>query len=356
MKSSQRRWVWLGVMALILGLIALNFSRSPEWRHFSGAKFWAALLNASPRYLLAAMAATISSYIIRAYRWGAFLEPIKKTSLWILFVGQVLGFCSIYLIGRPGEFVRPAYIARRTEVPITTMVAILVLERVYDTVMLVMIFAAALIFSALEPVSGSTGTIRTHLDEAGQVMSILIVLMVVLLVYFCLHAERIRPKVVNKFAFLGVRAQHHLDHFLHSFAEGLKVIHSGKALAASIVSTLVLWLMNVSVFFFIFRSLGGDLAQVSWFGAAIGVFFAVMGLMIQFPGIGGGYQVGIILALTELFRVNVEAATGASILIWIMVAAPCLAMGAVLLVHEGLTFRKLKAIAEEEEARVNEEL
>ena len=29
----------------------------------------------------------------------------------------------------------------------------------------------ALIFSALDPVSGSTGTIRTHLDEAGQVMA-----------------------------------------------------------------------------------------------------------------------------------------------------------------------------------------
>src|SRR5258706_1586638 len=119
-------------MALILGLIAINLSRSPEWRHFSGEKFWAALLHASPAYLLAALATTMSSYLLRAYRWGAFLEPIKKTSLWILFVGQVLGFSSIYLIGRPGEFVRPAYIARRVGVPITTMVAIWVLERVYD--------------------------------------------------------------------------------------------------------------------------------------------------------------------------------------------------------------------------------
>ena len=342
-------------MGLILGLIALNFSRSPEWREFSGDRLWSVLVHASPAYLLAAVVITLSSYLIRAYRWGAFVDPIKKTSLWMLFVGQVLGFCSIYLIGRPGEFVRPAYIARKTEVPITTMVAILVLERVYDTVMLVVIFAAALIFSALDPVSGSTGTIRTHLDEAGQVMAILIVLMVVLLVYFRLHAERLRPKVVRKFSFLGSAAQHHLDHFLHSFAEGLKVIHSAKSLAASGVSTVILWIMNVSVFFFTFRSLGGDLARLSWFAAAMAVFFAVMGLMIQFPGIGGGYQVGIIIALTELFSVGVEAATGAAILIWIMVAAPCLALGAVLLVHEGLTFRKLKAIAEEERALVNDE-
>jgi hypothetical protein len=347
--------VWFAVMALILCLIALNLSRSPEWRQFDGKRFLLLLVHANPGYLLAAVAITMFSYVIRAYRWGAFLEPIKKTSLWILFVGQVLGFCAIYLIGRPGEFVRPALIARKAEVPITSMVAILVLERVYDTVMLVLIFAAALYFSMLEPVSGSTGTIRTHLDEAGMVMSIVIVLMVILLIYFRLRAEAVRPLVVKKFAFLGARAQHHLDHFLHSFSEGLKVIHSAKALTASIVLTVVLWLMNVSVFFFTFRSLGGDLIQVGWFGAAMGVFFAVMGLMIQFPGIGGGYQVGIILALTELFRVGVEAATGAAILIWIIVAAPCLAMGAVLLVHEGLTLRKLKAIAEEERALVDEE-
>jgi Na+/melibiose symporter-like transporter len=221
--------------------------------------------------------------------------------------------------------------------------------------MLVLIFAAALYFSALDPVAAGTGTIRTHLDEAGLVMFIVVTLMVILLIYFRLRADELRPRVVNKFRFLGPRAQLHLDHFLQSFADGLKVIHSGKALAASILSTVVLWIMNVSVVFFIVRSLGGELAQISWLAAAMAVFFAVMGLAIQIPGIGGGYQVGIILALTELFNVGVEAATGAAILVWIMVATPCLAVGAVLLVHEGLTLRKLKAIAEEERALINVE-
>lgn len=343
-------------MALILGLVAINLSRSPEWRHFSGQRLWLLLLNANPAFLLAAVATTMSSYLVRAYRWGAFLDPIKRSSLWVLFVGQVLGFCSIYLVGRPGEFVRPAYIARKVGVPITSMVAIWVLERVYDTVMLVLIFAAALYFSALEPAAARANSIQTHLNEAGLVMFVVTTILVLSLIYFRLRAETVRPWLVHKAHFLGPRAQHHIDHFLHSFAEGLKVIHSWKDLTASGVSTLVLWVMNVSVFFFTFRSLGGDLAQLSWFAAALGVFFAVMGLMIQFPGIGGGYQVGIIVALTELFSVGVEAATGAAILIWIIVAAPCLALGAVLLVHEGLTFRKLKAIAEEERARVNDEV
>jgi len=240
-------------------------------------------------------------------------------------------------------------------VPITSMVAVLVLGRVYDTVMLVMIFATALYFSALGPVSDGAGSIRRHLDEAGLVMFIVTMLLVVLLVHFRLHADRLRPRIVNKFRFLGPRAQRYLDHFLDSFADGLKVIHSAKALAKSIVSTLVLWIINVSVLFFAVRSVSAELGSLSWLAAALTMFFAVIGLMIQFPGIGGGFQVGIILALTELFNVSVEAATGAAILVWITIAVPCLATGGVLLVHEGLTFRKLKAIAEEERALVEED-
>ena len=62
----------------------------------------------------------------------------------------------------------------------------------------------------------------------------------------------------------------------------------------------------------------------------------------------GGYQVGIILALNELFNVPAEAATGAAILAWLVLSVPCLVSGLALLVNEGLTFRKLEALAEEE--------
>jgi len=53
--------------------------------------------------------------------------------------------------------------------------------------------------------------------------------------------------------------------------------------------------------------------------------------------------------LTEIFNVPAEPATAASILIWIMMSVPCLALGLILLIHEGLSIRKLEAITEEEE-------
>ena len=94
------------------------------------------------------------------------------------------------------------------------------------------------------------------------------------------------------------------------------------------------------------------MGHLPWLAAGLTLFCAALGLIVQFPGVGGGYQVGIILSLTEIFNVTAEPATGASILVWIIQSVPCLALGLVLLIHEGLSIRKLEAITEEEEQAV----
>ncbi|MGH6628927.1 MAG: lysylphosphatidylglycerol synthase transmembrane domain-containing protein, partial [Burkholderiales bacterium] len=348
--------LWLAASAAILALIIYNLSHSKEWQDFNWHRLWLSLTSARPGYLLAAVGMTFTSYLLRAIRWKFFLEPIKKASLWILFVGQILGFSSIYLIGRPGEFVRPAYIARKENVPIAPMAAIWLLERIYDTVFLVLMFGAALLLAPLDPVIGRAGSILVQLNVLGLLMLMAVVVMVPALVMFRLRAERATAWIVGLFGFLRPGARHHLAHFLRSFAEGLKVIHSAKDLLASIVISVVLWAVNGSDFMLVFRSLGGELAELSWLGAALTMFFAVLGLAVQLPGVGGGYQVATMYALTKLFSVGAEAATSAAILTWIIIALPCLALGMVLLVHEGLTFKKLEVIAEEERAAVEEEV
>jgi len=113
MKKSLRRWLWLGVGAAIIGLIFYNLRGSPEWRDFRWQRLWATLTGAQPGLLLLALGGVYSTFLIRAYRWRYFMHPIKKASLWALFEGQVLGFSSIFLVGRLGELVRPGYIAKK---------------------------------------------------------------------------------------------------------------------------------------------------------------------------------------------------------------------------------------------------
>jgi hypothetical protein len=352
MKKNWRRWLWLAAGAIIIVLIFYNLSRSPEWRNFRWDRLWASITGARMDFLLMALVGVYGTFFVRAVRWRFFLYPIKRASLWVLFVGQILGFSSIFLVGRPGELVRPAYIAKRENVPMSAMIAVWLLERVFDTIAMVLLFAASLYFEPVGPATAKGVSALHAMHQGGNVLFGFTGLLVLGLVLFRLQAARMTALTLKLFGFLPERALHTFAHFLRSFGEGLSVIRDWQGLAGSVATTILLWVLNTTIFWLVFRSLGGSLAHIAWLAAGLTLFCAALGLIIQFPGIGGGYQVGAILALTEIFNVSAERATGASILIWIMMSVPCLALGLVLLVHEGLSIRKLEAITEEEEAQV----
>jgi glycosyltransferase 2 family protein len=349
MRKEHRRWLWLSLGAIVIAFIIFRMSRSPEWANFRWARLWALLTGAKPDLLLLAVAGVFCGYLLRALRWRFFLSPIKKASLWVLLAGQILGFSSIYLIGRPGEFVRPAYIAKKENVSMSAMLAVWLLERIFDTVCVVLLFAAALYFEPLEPGTARGSTILIALHRGGDVMLVLAFLLVAALVIFWLRSRQLTAWTLRALRFLPEAALRRLGHFLRSFAEGLRVIESWKDLVWSLILSALVWLLNTTIFWLVFQSLRGGVARLSWLAAGVTLFCAALGLAVQIPGVGGGYQVSIILALIELFNQPAVAATGAAILAWLVQFVPCLSAGLVLLVHEGLTFRKLKALAEEEE-------
>lgn len=355
MKKKARHWLWLGVSVVVLVLIAYHISRGGEWRHFRWDRLWAALLDANPYYLLAAVLATLSSYVVRAFRWGYFLDPIKKVSLRVLFTGQIVGFAAIYLLGRPGEIVRPGYIANRSGVSYSSMAAVWFLERIFDTVFVALLFSASLFlvpisWEGIATTSSSGFQVASYAHIASLLILIVTAFFIALLVYFRMRADRGPLKTPRFLSFLSAHRQEQFEHFLRSFADGLGVIQNFKDLWASVASTAVLWFINVSFFWLVFRSVGGDVGQLSWMAAAMILFFGVLGLIVQIPGLGGGVQLAMIKTMTGLMGIGAENATGASILLWIALMVPCVVLALILLVHEGLSFKKLETIAEEERA------
>ncbi|HET7212937.1 MAG TPA: lysylphosphatidylglycerol synthase transmembrane domain-containing protein [Terriglobia bacterium] len=347
-KKALRRWIWLGVSTAVLALIIFNLRHNPEWRHFDWGRLWASLVSAKPGLLLASLAGVYVTYLIRALRWGYLMHPIKKGSLWVLLVGQLLGFSSIYLVGRPGEFVRPAYIARKESLPISSMVAVWLMERICDTICLVVLFSVVLYFAPVE-MSAAGKNVLSVMHKAGDAMLVVTLILVVGLVVYRLKTQAVMDWALRMARFLPRSFQRHVEHFLHSFAEGLKVVRSLPDFVGSVALSVALWITNATVFWLTLRSLGGSLGDFVWLASALVLFCASLGLVVQFPGIGGGYQVGIILALTEIFGIGADVSTGAAILLWLMMSVPVLLVSLGLLVREGLSFRRLEAITEEEE-------
>jgi len=350
MKKAWGRWVWLAVGVVIIALVFYNLSRNPEWHNFRWDSLWRSIVGASPGYLLLAIVGVYLSFFMRAVRWEFFMRPIKSASLWVLFVGQILGFSSIFLVGRPGELVRPAYIAKKENVPMSAMIAIWLLERVLDIIAMVVLFAAAIYFEPVNPDSARGVSVLHSMHSWGHVLFGLTGLLILGLVLFRLKAASMTAGTLKLFSFLPERPLHSLADFLHSFSEGLSVIRDWKGLAGSIITTAVLWTINTTMFWLTFKSVRHHMGHLPWLAAGLTLFCAALGLMVQLPGVGGGYQVGIILSLTEIFNIKAEAAAGASILVWIIQLVPTLALGLFFLIHEGLSIRKLGAITEEEKA------
>lgn len=294
--------------------------------------------------------ASYLSYLLRAYRWKFFLDPIKQSSLRVLFIAQILGFSAIYLIGRPGEVVRPAYIARWERVPFVSQVAIWLLERIYDSVAITVLLGLALYFEPIRPNSAHAALALHRMHQGAAGILVLTAALVVALVLFRLYSESLIPWTAARLRFLPERVRSLLNRLLRSFAEGLDVIQNWRDLAASGLCTAILWALNTSTLWLVCRSLGGRLGDLSWWVAAVALFFAALGLLLQLPGVGGGYQVGILLALEQIFHVPATAATSAAVLAWIVLLLPCVALGLALLAYEGLSFRKLEALTEAERA------
>ncbi|HEV2175967.1 MAG TPA: lysylphosphatidylglycerol synthase transmembrane domain-containing protein [Terriglobia bacterium] len=348
MTKRQQRWFGTGAVALALAFVAYHFTRHGGWQHFNWNQFSRLLLHANPWWLAVAVVASYASYAVRAYRWKFFLDPIRKASLWNLFVAQILGFSSIYLVGRIGEIVRPAYIARKEKVSYTSQAAIWLLERVYDGLAVCILFGLALDLEPIRPKSFHAVVTLRRMHEGAFIVLAVMVAVIAALAIFRVYSEKLIGTGSRVLRFLPEGARRLLGRLSRSFADGLDVIEDWRDLSASVGCTVLLWLINVSIFWLVFHSLGGSVARLTWWAAALALFFAALGLLLQLPGIGGGYELGIILALRQVFHVPAESATGAGVMAWLVVLVPCLTLGIILLAYEGLSFKRLGKMAEEE--------
>jgi uncharacterized protein (TIRG00374 family) len=352
MKKNHRRLLGWGVGAILIVLVLFHLGHSPQWRNFQWSRLGYLLVHIKLDFLILAILASYSSFFLRALRWRFFVDSIKRCSLWILFAGQIFGFSSIYLIGRAGEVVRPAYIAKAEHLTFSSQLAVWLIERVYDSIALVILFALGLYFQPIQSLTARHAGVLHGIREGAIVVLILSLVGIALLGVYKHYSESFLEWLNQWESTVAMKARSRIVNFLRSFATGLEVIKNPSDFIASLTCTVALWVVNVTAIWLDFRSLGGSLQHLSWWVAALTLVFAALGLAVQLPGVGGGYQVVTLLALRDFFHVSPEGAASAAILTWLTVMVPCIILGLILLLHEGLSIRKLQVIAEEERESV----
>jgi len=340
----QWRWAALAVFAVVVTLIILRVrSHGPI---FDWAAFLSTFYKLDAGWLSVAAAMAYATYYGRALRWAVFLRPLRAhPSMWNLTKATIIGFTAIILLGRPGEIVRPYLIAVKERVPVSSQLAIWVLERIFDLLFALLIFGYGLsrVNSSQAQVSGA---LQWAFRVGGGAVWILSGICLILLVLLRQYPGVFRRRLL---AALGFLRTHHLaraEKVINSFLQGVESLRSTQAVLAVLAYTALEWILIAACYLGVMRSFGG-IFQFTLIDILIYLGFVAFGTVVQLPGIGGGMQVVSVLVLHEIFGITVEIATSMTLVIWFTTFIIILPAGVPLALHEGLNWRKLKAIGEE---------
>jgi hypothetical protein len=339
-------------LPMLVGLLVLggalfySFRTNPDWQEFDLRAFTQTLRDVDLGWVALAVGAIYVTYILRALRWRVLLRPLKKdSSLSGLLSATIVGFAAIGLMGRAGELVRPYLIARNENLPVSSQLAVWVLERAFD--MLILLAAAGFAVGQIDLSSLRAGPeVRQWIQTAGQVVGAGTASLLVMLVVLRGYYDTLAAWLAARLGFLGAARRLKVAHFLEVFGQGLHSMRDGGSVILCLALSIVQWLFIAASYYAILRASPAG-PHLTFTQTLIFMGIVMAGTILQIPGIGGGMQITTVLALTELFGVSVEVSSGMALLLWVLTFLVVIPPALVVLAWSGLTWGKLRHLESE---------
>ncbi len=339
--QNYRKYLEFAALCLLASAILWWFGRKLDWQQVSFA-----LKNSNPYLLLIAALIICLAYVVRAFRWGALLKPIGPSRLADLFAATTIGFTAVFLIGRAGEVVRPVVLPMRDPRvrPSASFVTIMV-ERIYDLMAVVLMFAVNLIWFK-PPVSLQADIARIRL--VGVILVIGTALGILLLAWFRTKSTTVIEFSRNLFAratFIPERLAKLVISTLEQLARALRVLVNFTELAETIGWTALLWFGISLANLLVIRAFGLHFG----FSEAIFVFgFSLAASLVPTPGGAAGAFHAATAAGLIFLGVPAEKAAAVSILMHIVDFGPAAIFGTFYFLKGDLNLSKLRAMASPE--------
>jgi glycosyltransferase 2 family protein len=340
----SRPWRTLILTASAILLVLVLIAYRTRGLSFRWGLFWTTLGTLDWRWLIASICLILLTNVVRAVRWRVMLAPFgRPLGVWRLTSDTAIGLSAGALLGRAGEVIRPYLIAVQAGLPFSSQLAAWLLERVLDLLAVLLLCAYA--FIRLPAYHRHLGPkIQDAVTAGGYLLAAAGVVCVVVLLAFGDPSGRAQQRISSALTFLPQHQQDRVGRVLDAFSQGLQCTRDPKSLALLVGYTLLQWAIVV----------GGSAALLLGFAAtrSLGLWdilvllaFMTLGSAVQVPGIGGGAQAALILALTGIYGLSIEAASGVAVWLWIVSTLAIVPFGLACAFHEGLNWSKLKLLS-----------
>ncbi len=328
-------------LVVFLILAVLVYLQYRHWQTFDWGTFWAQTHRINKVKVLRGIGWIYIGYVLRALRWKIFLKPVRpKVKTLELVSPTLIGFTGLALLGRAGEFIRPYLIARRTDLPFSSQLAVWAVERIFDVgAFTVLMVLAIFLPSALPAIPHPEYYVRFR--EGGFFLIGLVVVMAVGAIIIRRSGEAVARWVEDRFGHLSANFGHKLAQKVREFGAGLDTIHGPVSMLCLTLVSVGMWYIIALAYKEVTHSYGVDALEIPVSQILILMGSSMVGSMLQLPAVGGGSQMATIAALSSVFDVPPEMAASCGILLWLVTFAAVVPLGLALAHHERLSLRKL---------------
>jgi len=236
-----KRWqFWLGVaisaVFLYLALKGLNLGQ--VWYYIRTGNYW---------WLIPSVAIYFFGVWARTWRWHYMLRALKPIPLGRLFPVVCIGYMgnNIYP-ARIGELLRAYVLKRKEEVAIGASLATILVERIFDGVIMLLFVFVGLPLAPFIPDEWRRFVILFSLLFFGA-----------LGVFFLLAASPRRAQAVYNWVIdrlLPERFREPVRGFADRFMQGLYFLRSGRDVTMIFVTSLVVWLAETGKYWFVMHA------------------------------------------------------------------------------------------------------
>src|SRR5215467_6757250 len=352
MQSSSRKLLIILASVMLAGFVVYQSSGFIHKANFSGEKLLHAVAGANLYLLLLPILVIYGCYAVRALRWQLFQGNLGSSRFSVIYKMTLAGFAAIFILGRPGEPVRPLLLSRKEKLPIADMFGVYALERLFDIGATAVIGALALIlYQSHGYQAGLTSELGTWPRKAGVSLMLIVVGGIAALAYLRLHGSSELERRLQ-----GWRETHgwrrSVAGILLGFVRGVQAIRDVKELLLAIFYSALHWFLVLLVYYWgthSFANASPRMAELSLGQVMLVMAFSLVGSVVQLPAVGGGAQLASVLVYTKIFGVETEPATAVAVVLWLIGFAACCLAGVPFLIEEGLSLGKLREFAHKKE-------
>ncbi|MBN2490456.1 MAG: flippase-like domain-containing protein [Planctomycetes bacterium] len=350
MRPIVKRALNLGLAVGVSGVFLYFFVRGTDW-----AEVWQALCAARYGWLVPAMVCIWASMVSRALRWRVLLLELKPIRRGRLYNMTMIGLVATGIVpGRIGEFVKPALLARKEGISFFGTMATVVVERIFDLVLVVALTAVMLLvfpFPAGTTIElpGRSGpvSVAAALQMLGLAAGAFCAAMLVFVALLTFRPGAILGWVQRILGRMSARLAGLVRRLLERFLVGLSVFRQPRRALAAAAWTFPVWTGIMLSSFFLFESfaVSAGIAGACLLTAAVALAVALP----QAPGFLGVFHWATSIVLVTCFGVDEAVAKAYAIVLWVVQMAFLIAVGFVSLALEGLSLSEVRAARKETE-------